>query len=114
MNNEEKILGILETLSADMSGVKTEMSGVKADISGMKTEMSGMNIRMDNVELTVAETKENLKDLTQIVAGIETKHGNMLEAILDGMMTHREDIVGLKDDVSQLHSAKSLRAMYVK
>lgn len=40
MNNEEKILAMLEKMQGEMSGVKAELSDVKAEMSDIKANMA--------------------------------------------------------------------------
>ena len=39
MNNEDKILAILERLQEDVSGLKEDVSGLKEDVSGIKIRL---------------------------------------------------------------------------
>ena len=39
MNNEDKILSMLEVLTTDMAELKTDMAKVKADVAELKTDM---------------------------------------------------------------------------
>ena len=71
MNNEEKILQLLEQMNArqdktetllgqlqvdmqdmkaDMRGMKADMNGMRSDIDGMKADISDMKIRVTNIE----------------------------------------------------------------
>ncbi len=54
MNNEEKILAILEKMQGDISGLKEDVSGLKEDVSGLKegqarleADVSGIKVRLD-------------------------------------------------------------------
>ena len=92
MNNEEKILKILEQMQADISGTKSDIADMKGDISGTKSDIASM--------------KGDIADLRQTVAKIEIDHGQSLAALHDGykMLYEitseiRDDVVDLKDDM---------------
>jgi predicted nucleic acid-binding Zn-ribbon protein len=82
MNNEEKILGILETMSADISELKTDMSGVKTDVSGLKTDMSGVKARLDNVETTMSGVNDRLDNVELTISGMSKNVENVRRALV--------------------------------
>ncbi len=57
MNNEEKILAILESMSKEIKDFKTEMSDLKTEMGKMRKEM---NERMDTMEQNL---EANIKDV---------------------------------------------------
>jgi peptidoglycan hydrolase CwlO-like protein len=78
MNNEDKILTLLETLvvkvdklEAEVTDMKTEITDIKTEITNMKTQFSGM--------------REN-------VALIEVEHGQKLGALFDAYSAMSDDI----------------------
>ncbi|MCL2539479.1 MAG: hypothetical protein FWE66_03990 [Oscillospiraceae bacterium] len=62
MNNEEKLLSILETIQGDIKSIDARLSGVEHNQSEMYEEIRG---------------------LSQTVAKIEVEHGNKLSALYD-------------------------------
>ena len=73
MQNEEKILGLLEQLVEDVSGLKQDVSGLKQDVSGLKQDVSGLKQES-------AETKKEL-------AALKEQMGRMDERLRRGGLT---------------------------
>jgi len=71
MNNEEKILAILEQMQSDMSNMQTDMSNMKTDISDMKIDISNIKLDMkegfDRLDFAI---KEVVKDIGIVEARI--------------------------------------------
>ena len=63
MNNEEKILAILETMQADISDLKETQSSMQADINGLR---------------------EDVDSVKNAVLLMENVHGEKLDALFDG------------------------------
>lgn len=121
MNNEEKILAILEkhgellermdgrldTLETDVSGLKTDVSTLKTDVSGLKAGqarleagVSGLQVRLD---------VEFQKQLDQLVDGQDQLHRKVtrveslaeetkdaVDVIRAAVSEHSREIVTLK------------------
>ena len=100
MNNEEKILGMLETLTADMSGMKIDMSGMKADIAEVKDRLGNVESRLDFVEETLAETRDIVDKTHKSVVFIENDHGNTLKYLSDGYKNITERLTRIEDKVT--------------
>ena len=78
MNNEEKILQILEQMQGDMSDMRGDISGLKTDVSSLKTDVKQLQITQENV------TNKNIQLL------MEAQHDNArkldtVQATLDDM-----------------------------
>ncbi|MDR1736822.1 MAG: hypothetical protein LBR85_08165 [Oscillospiraceae bacterium] len=55
MNNEEKILGLLETLAKDVTDLKSDVSSLKSDVSSLKSDVS--SLKSDVSSLKVGQAK---------------------------------------------------------
>jgi len=88
MNNEEKILKILEQIQGDIAGVKSDVADTKSDVAGTKGDIAGM--------------KGDIAGLTQIVAKIEIEHGQSIKALLDGYKMVYEIASQTRDEVYSL------------
>jgi chromosome segregation ATPase len=60
MNNETKILTMLETLVEDMGGVKQDVSGLKQDVSSLKQGQERLEQRMDGLEQEFSSLKQDV------------------------------------------------------
>ena len=77
MNNEEKIISMLEDLKSDITGLKTEVCGMKSDISGLKTEMSQVRSIQD-------KQTEMLLYITELIKSV-AKRTTELEKVTYGL-----------------------------
>lgn len=105
MNNEEKILSLLETLASDMCAVKSDIVGMKSDISVLKfdvaiqkggigslkaeqAKLAASQARIeegqDKLDSDLSSFKESLELVKSTVVGIENNHGMKLDALFDG------------------------------
>lgn len=106
MQNEEKILGLLEQLVEDVSGLKQESAETKKELAALKGQMSRMDERLRRVELT----QENmvLPQLRLLAEGNDTllarsapvERVEAVETDVDMLKTvvrlHSQDISALK------------------
>lgn len=106
MQNEEKILGLLEQLVEDVSGLKQESAETKKELAALKEQMSRMDERLRRVELTqenmvlpqlrlLAEGNDTLLSRSAPVERVEA-----VETDVDMLKTvvrlHSQDISALK------------------
>jgi len=56
VNNENKILSMLETLTSDMAELKTDVAELKTDVAELKTDVAELKTDM-------AEVKEKLTEV---------------------------------------------------
>ncbi|MCL2388707.1 MAG: hypothetical protein FWC89_14345 [Defluviitaleaceae bacterium] len=112
MNNEEKILSLLENqgktlealiqgqvkLEAEVKDIKLDMADVKQEITDVKQEITDVKQEITDVKVSL-ENKTN-KNILKLVDGFEM-HSNKLKKV-DKM---EDDIVHLKMDTSNLKMA---------
>jgi len=105
MDNEERILSLLETLTTDVAGLKTDMTEMKADMTEMKAGQVTMNGRLDRLEagqakleagqaklradvgiLKAGQTRlaKKVNFIHNNVTRMENEHGRTLGILLDG------------------------------
>ena len=48
MNNEEKILAMLESMQSEIGGIKDEIDGIKDEIGGVKSELLKTNVCIEH------------------------------------------------------------------
>ena len=116
MNNEERILQMLEQLTEDVSGLKEDVSTLKGDVSGLKTEVSVLKEDVSDMRETltrVAITQENvvLPQLRLLAEG----HTHLSETLapkervdsLENDMAFMKVVVGsLSDRLAKLEKAQ--------
>ena len=107
MNNEEKILGMLETLTTDMNGMKADMNDMKADMAEVKDRLGSVEQsvekiekRLDNVEDHLAETRVVVDKTHKAVVVIENDHGDTLKFLRDGYSNITKRLDSIEDKVT--------------
>ncbi len=113
MQNEEKILGLLEQLVEDVSGLKQDVSGLKQEsaetkkeLAALKEQMGRMDERLRRVELTqenmvlpqlrlLAEGNDTLLARSAPVARVEAVE-NDVDMLKTVVRLHSQDISALK------------------
>ena len=91
MNNEEKILGMLETLTAEVSDMKNSMYSMNADIhrvpthmistfneiSDLKRGMYGVKAEVTGMKVDMTEIKDRLSNIEQSVSKLKCRLGKV-------------------------------------
>ena len=63
MNNEEKIMSILETLTQGQARIETDLSGLKSDVADLKQGQVEASQRFDKLELGQVEASQRFDKL---------------------------------------------------
>jgi chromosome segregation ATPase len=122
MNNEEKILSLLESLVVSHRGLKEDVGILKEDVCILKEDVSilkeDVGILKEDVGILkedVSILKDEVEDLQEsnvsirrILLKLENKHDDMLKALVDGQVVleehdrdHQRRISGLEDTVEK-------------
>jgi len=91
MNNEEKILSILDTMVGQFGIMNDRLEKLEAGQANLEANMLELNHKVTNLEAgqlrlesAVAEHDADLEFIRGAVARIETDHGRKLDAVFDG------------------------------
>ena len=118
MDNEEKIISMLEKQGSLIEQMRGDITEMKGDITGLKDDVTGLKSGQAKLEAEVARIRES-------VAVIEIDHGRSLRALHDGynllydklepipaaVETLQEDVAVIKLVVSShSHSIQTLKA----
>jgi archaellum component FlaC len=105
MNNEEKILTLLEGLTTEVKGMNTRLTGVentvgdmKADMNEMKAEIKDMNSRLANVE----------EKVTGIELTLENKTNKNIQILVEGHQGLVGRVWGLPDELEEVKETVSV------
>lgn len=91
MNNEDKILKMLEQMQGDINGMKTDISDMKTDINGAKIDINSMKTDINSLKEDMGLVKTQLKE-----------HGSMLSALKTASEVHKADVDNLTNQVAKL------------
>lgn len=73
MNNEEKILTMLERLAEDVSGIKGEVAEIKGEVSGIKGEVATLKADAAELKADITNIKEDVAELNQKVDELDER-----------------------------------------
>jgi len=106
MSNEEKILGMLETLAADISGLKANdekifgvLESLTADVSVLKADMSEVKDHMNNIELSAADTNDRVRKVYQSIASFKFDIMSLSDTLRDRFMNFTEKLTSIEQKV---------------
>ena len=71
MNNEEKILNLLENMQSDISGMQSDISGMKSDITDLKKGQSELANRLGGVDKRLGGIDKRLDGIDEKLEVIE-------------------------------------------
>jgi len=129
MNNEIKILSILENIQTDVSEIKTDvaelkvrMTNVEADVSELKSDVAELKVRMTNVEADVAGLKSDVAGLKADVARLDAgltevriiqenevlPKINLLAEGHSGLVQRLDDLADLPEKVDDIQNTVSI------
>ena len=93
MNNEERILAILESMQSDISGLKEDVSGLKEDVSGLKEDVGGLKEDVSGLKKDVSGLKEDVGGLKEDVGGLKEDVGGLKGELLKTNIRIENEIV---------------------
>lgn len=115
MNNEEKILNLLEKMNERFDKVDERLANVEKSQEEMRGEINQINTRLSNLEKSQEEIKEKVDYLDQHLLKVEVTQENTvlprLDLLAEGQVTIQKQIKklsvvdALQDDVATLKSA---------
>ncbi len=98
MNNEEKILSILETMQNSMEAMQAEQRKTNERLDRLESGIADMKADISSVDKRLATVSDS-------VVRIEHEHGKKLDALFDGYqqmydkVSHIEEHVSVQDDI---------------
>lgn len=104
MNNEEKILQMLESLTGKVGQLTEDMSELKADVSGLKADVSGLRTDVDLLKEDQAAMQETL---TRVAVTQENFVLPRLQVLTEGQVALRETLASKKDTEKRLKVLES-------
>ena len=116
MNNEEKILKILEKHSEmfeqlhqgqtrienRLEVVENRLEAVENRLEAVETEIKTIKIRVENLESEIQYIKEDVQSIRDSVIVIENKHGERLGILLDRDKANLNFIGRCDSDIKKL------------
>lgn len=94
MNNEERILTMLDTMNTRLEQLTTDMSDIKGRMERVEDEVGGINIRMGGID-------ERVRNIEGIAVRIENDHGQKLDALFDGYKQNADRLDRIESEVTR-------------
>jgi len=113
MNNETKILSILEVMQEDLSGVKQDVSGLKQDVSELKQEMKDVKQDLKNLEQKVTYLSEDVDIVRLVVVKNEHELGNVQTILREGFYDNEKLAKNYEPRISTLEDTVDTRVVEV-
>jgi len=128
MNNEEKILSMLETLTqgqAEMNGRLDRLEAGQAETNGRldkleagqaKLEAGQAKLESGQAKLQVGQAKleAGLNETKLTVARIEVEHGHKLDALCDGYIMAYDIACATRSDLAVIKERVDTHDVYIK
>jgi chromosome segregation ATPase len=106
VNNEEKILSLLEKMTTDVSELKQDVSGLKQDVSGLKQDVSELKQDVSELKQDVSGLKQEIAKTNMIIETQIQKDIRILaeghRGLVDRLWNVPDEIDEIKDSVSIL------------
>ena len=100
MNNEEKILSILESIQAEQRQTNGRLDSMEAEQRKTNDRLTVIEDAQARLEVGKAKMESELEFVRDSVVRIEQVHGKKLDALFDGHQQLKEQIDDLKEHVS--------------
>lgn len=114
MQNEERILGLLEHLVQDVSGLKQSVSGLERETAGLKQEMAELKADVSTLKTDVAALKEDVSGLKEETASLKAQMGQMDERLRRVELTQENLVLPQLRLLAEGHDALLTQAVPVR
>ena len=120
VNNEEKILSLLETVVVKMDKLETDVSDLKqgqarleADVTGLKQGQAKLEEGQARLSADVSLLKEDMTFVKDRVTIIEVEHGENLAALGDGYKMLYDISKDVRGDIASMHNKLDEHNAYI-
>ena len=107
MNNEEKILSLLETIVAGQSAVQ-------ADITGLKDGQAKLEANQAKLEANQAKLETNQAELKEIMVRFESELNQKVDVLFDSYSLVYDVLKEVRCDVAELKSDRDIHDLHIK
>ncbi len=108
MNNEEKILALLEQVVTDVADLKTDVADLKTDVSSLKTTVASLEVRVDETAALAQKTAVLLEnDVAHKINLLYEGHETIMDK-LDELTSTKSRVEVLEADMALMKDAYKL------
>lgn len=108
MNNEDKILKMLEQVIDEQKAMRTELSGIQSEQKAMRTEMSDMRTELTRVAMTQENVVLPRLDLLaegHVTISEQIKSLSVIDELKNDVSVLKLAVRTLTDELAQLKAA---------
>ena len=108
MNNEDKILKMLEQVIDEQKAMRTELSGIQSEQKAMRTEMSDMRTELTRVAMTqdtVVLPRLDLLAEGHVTISEQIKSLSVIDELKNDVSVLKLAVRTLTDELAQLKAA---------
>jgi uncharacterized coiled-coil DUF342 family protein len=128
MNNEERILSLLENLISDVGELRQEVRELRQEVNELREEVNELREEVNELREDVNELREEVNELredvnelkrrvTKIETTLENETNRNIRILAEGYAVHTEKLAQLTELTEQVHNLKirsSLQEVAVK
>ena len=108
MNNEEKILALLEQVVTDVADLKTDVADLKTDVSSLKTTVASLEVRVDETAALAQKTAVLLEnDVAHKINLLYEGHETIMDKLND-LTSTKSRVEVLEADMAIMKDAYKL------
>jgi predicted nucleic acid-binding Zn-ribbon protein len=111
MNNEEKILSMLETLVTKVDTIETRLDGMEAKF---EARFDAQDARFDTHDARFDRLERELSEVNRRVTKIENEHGTLLKGLGDGYRALQATTDKILSDVSEIKARQEMQDLKIK
>ncbi len=128
MNNEERILSLLEVLvkgqeqtnqrldkvDIALAETKADVNELKADVNGLKADVNGLKADVNGIKTDIDDLKSEISDIKNRIVSIEHDTGERLDALFDGYKLLYDISDEVRTDITKLRSSNDKQDFIIK
>jgi len=113
MNNEDKILSILETLVGKVDIMETRFDTFEAKVDKLEHDLQEVKSEVQEVKLEVQEVKLEVQEVKHRTIVIENDYGKRIDAALDGYSALYDISNEIRSDIRKIYDQQDRQDAYI-
>jgi len=114
MNNEEKILSLLETIVAGQSAVQADITGLKDGQAKLEANQAKLEANQAKLEANQAKLETNQAELKEIMVRFESELNQKVDVLFDSYSLVYDVLKEVRCDVAELKSDRDIHDLHIK
>ena len=111
MNNEEKILTMLETIIAEQQQTNHRLDKLETKVEKLETKVEKLDFKIDKLDSGVGNMEADITETKHRVIIIENEHGQKLGALFDSYQLLYEVSGEIRSGIGSIQAAQENRIL---